>query len=143
MLCTNIFFSSQDIADPVLLHKFVQRQDSIHGTCQALFLQEDGSHPTFSWSEMKLFSFVNRSFSGHSSRAGGATFYASLSLSKSVIMALGCRTSAAWRIYICDNPCVCATHRPMSSSLITTLFPSASGIIFTPPPPLLSLIQPL
>jgi hypothetical protein len=104
---TDILFSSQDIADPVLLlHEFVQRRDNIHGARRALFLREDGSHPTRSWFETKLFSFVDRSFGGHSPRAGGAMFYAGLGLSESVIMALGRWTSAAWRIYICDNPCV-------------------------------------
>ncbi|KAJ3964165.1 hypothetical protein EV361DRAFT_812507, partial [Lentinula raphanica] len=43
---------------------------------------------------------------GHSLRAGGATFYARLGLSESVIMALGRWSSAAWKINIRDNPTV-------------------------------------
>jgi hypothetical protein len=39
-------------------------------------------------------------------RAGGATFYASLGLSKAVIMALGRWMSSSWTIYIRDNPAV-------------------------------------
>jgi hypothetical protein len=104
---TDILFSSQDVADPVsLLHQFVHARDTIHGARRALFLREDGSLPTRAWFDSKLFSFVDRSFGGHSARAGGATFYAALGLSESIIMALGRWSSDAWKIYIRDNPCV-------------------------------------
>ena len=104
---TDILFSAQEIADPVsLLQEFVHARDAIHGAHRALFLREDGSHPTCAWFDSKLFSFVDRSFGGHSPRVGGATFYAALGLSESVIMALGRWSSEAWKIYIRDNPCV-------------------------------------
>jgi hypothetical protein len=104
---TDILFSTQEAADPVFLLKaFVHVRDSIHGARRALFLREDGSHPTQAWFDAKLFSFVDRSFGGHSARAGGATYYAALGLSESVIMALGRWSSKAWTIYIRDNPCV-------------------------------------
>jgi hypothetical protein len=106
---TNILFSSQSVADPVaLLHEYVHMRDKTHGAHRALFLREDGSHTTHAWFDAKLFSFVDRSFGGHSARAGGATFYAGLGLSESVIMALGRWSSEAWKIYIWDNPCVYA-----------------------------------
>ena len=102
---TDILFSAQQHADPVtLLKNFVRRRDKLHGARRALFLREDGSHPTRAWFDSKLFSFVDRSFGGHSLRAGGATFYASLGLSESIIMALGRWSSEAWKIYIRDNP---------------------------------------
>jgi hypothetical protein len=104
---TDILFSHQDAADPILLlHSFVQIRDKLHGARRALFLREDGSHPTRAWFDSKLFSFVDRSFGGHSPRAGGATFFASLGLSETVIMALGRWSSEAWKIYIRDNPCI-------------------------------------
>jgi hypothetical protein len=104
---TDILFYAQESADPVsLLREFVHCRDKLHGLCRALFLCEDGSHPTRAWFDSKLFSFVDKSFGGHSLRAGGATFYASLSLSESVIMALGRWSSQAWKIYIRDNPSV-------------------------------------
>ena len=104
---TDILFSAQESADPIqLLRDFVVRRDKLHGARRALFLREDGSHPTRAWFDSKLFSFVNRSFGGHSARAGGATFFASLGLSETVIMALGRWSSEAWKIYIRDNPCV-------------------------------------
>jgi hypothetical protein len=104
---TDILFSTQEVADPVgLLRDFVHRRDKIHGARRALFLREDGSHPTRAWFDSKLFSFVDRSFGGHSFRAGGATFYASLGLSESIIMALGRWSSEAWKIYIRDHPSI-------------------------------------
>ena len=104
---TDILFSVQQIADPVsLLHEYIILRDSIHGARKPLFLREDGSHPTRAWFDAKLFSFVDKSFGGHSARAGGATFYAGLGLSESIIMALGRWSSEAWKIYIRDNPSV-------------------------------------
>jgi hypothetical protein len=73
---TDILFSAQDVADPIsLLQAFVHARDKIHGARRALFLREEGSHPTRAWFDTKLFSFVDRSFGGHSARAGGATCY--------------------------------------------------------------------
>ena len=104
---TDILFNSQEIADPVtLLQQYIVFRDKLHGARRPLFLREDGSHPTRAWFDSILFSFVDKSFGGHSARAGGATFYASLGLSESVIMALGRWSSEAWKIYIRDNPCV-------------------------------------
>lgn len=104
---TDILFTTQDSADPIsLLREYVHVRDKRHGARRALFLREDGSHPTRAWFDSKLFSFVDRSFGGHSPRAGGATFYASLGLSESVIMALGRWSSETWKIYIRDNPSV-------------------------------------
>ena len=102
---TDILFSAQQHADPItLLRNYVHKRDKLHGARRALFLREDGSHPTRAWFDSKLFSFVDKSFGGHSLRAGGATYYASLGLSESVIMALGRWSSEAWKIYIRDNP---------------------------------------
>jgi hypothetical protein len=104
---TDILFSAQEFADPItLLQSYVHKRDKLHGARRPLFLREDGSHPTRAWFDSKLFSFVDRSFGGHSPRAGGATFYASLGLSETIIMALGRWSSEAWKIYVRDNPCI-------------------------------------
>jgi hypothetical protein len=105
---TDILFSSQIVADPILLlQEYVQAQDAIHSIHRALFLQEDNSHPTCSWFDSKIFSFVDSSFGGHSPHTGGATFYVNLDLFESIIMALGRWSSTAWKIYVHDNPCIC------------------------------------
>ena len=47
---TNILFSTQDVADPIaLLKEYTHSRDAIHGARRALFLCEDGSHPTHTW----------------------------------------------------------------------------------------------
>ncbi|KAF5368147.1 hypothetical protein D9615_010186 [Tricholomella constricta] len=109
---TDILFTAQDVADPVaLLLEYVVWRDRLHGSRLALFLREDGSHPTRSWFEKRLFAVLGREFGGHSPRAGGATFYAGLGLSEAVIQALGRWSSAAWKIYIRDNPAVRAEQQ--------------------------------
>ncbi|CAA7266998.1 unnamed protein product [Cyclocybe aegerita] len=104
---SDILHSSQDVADPVsLLKEYVILRNSIHGTNVALFLKEDGSHPTCSWFDAKFFAVLDRTFGGHSPRAGGATFYASLGVSEDVIQAIGRWSSAAWKIYVRENPTI-------------------------------------
>lgn len=113
---TDILFSPQDTADPVsLLKHYVIARDRRHGACSALFLRQDGSIPTHSWFDSKLFSFVDKSFGRHSPRAGGATYYASLGLPSEIIMAIGRWTSEAWKTYIRNNPCVWAAMQLANS----------------------------
>jgi hypothetical protein len=104
---TIIMFVPQDVADPVtLLHQFVKLHDAQHGAKSALFLLLNGSFPTRSWFDSKFFVLLNHSFRGHSARAGGATFYASLGLSEDIIQALGRWSSKSWKTYIRDNPSI-------------------------------------
>jgi len=104
---TDILFTSQDVANPVaLLREYTRLRDFRHGALSPLFLREDGSLPTRSWFESKFFSLLDRQFGGHSCRAGGATYYASLGLTEDVIQALGRWSSQAWKDYIRDNPTV-------------------------------------
>jgi hypothetical protein len=82
----------------------VDLRDNLHGVHAALFLWEDGSHLTRSWFDSRFFTLLGHDYGGHSPRAGGATFLASLGLSEDVIQAIGQWSSAAWKIYIRDNP---------------------------------------
>lgn len=109
---TDILFTRQEVADPVrLLHTYVCIRDNTHGCCAALFLREDGSHPTRSWFDTRFFALLGRDYGGHSLRAGGATFYASLGLSEDIIQAIGRWSSAAWKIYIRENPSIRAEQQ--------------------------------
>lgn len=104
---TDILFTSQYFADPtVLLKDYASMRDSLHGCKAALFLRENGAVPTRSWFDSKFFSLLDRQYGGHSCRAGGATFYASLGLSEDIIQALGRWSSQAWKDYIRDNPAI-------------------------------------
>jgi hypothetical protein len=109
---TTILFSQQDVADPVaLLKRYVGLRDFHHHARLPLFLREDGSIPSRSWFFSKFHSSLSHDYGGQSVRAGGATFYASLGLSESVIQAIGRWTSAAWKIYIRDNPTIRAEQQ--------------------------------
>lgn len=104
---TLVTHNSHNVANPVaLLLKFVLLRDKYHGARAPLFLKSDGSFPTRSWFERRLFTVVDRSFGAHSARAGGATYYAALGLSESTIQALGRWSSSAWKDYVRDNPAV-------------------------------------
>ena len=102
---SDIVFSQHNIADPVqLLKSYTSMCDACHGPRLPLFLCEDGSLPNWSWFDKKFFKFLSHDFGGHSAHASGATYYASLGLSDSIIQALGQWSSTAWKIYIHDNP---------------------------------------
>ena len=100
--------TAADGIDPVAtLHEYISRHDSRHGARTPLFLRADGSRPTRSWFERRLFLVLPRSdYGGHSARAGGATHFASLGLSEDILRALGCWSSTSWSIYICDHPTI-------------------------------------
>ncbi|KAF8890539.1 hypothetical protein CPB84DRAFT_1683566, partial [Gymnopilus junonius] len=115
---TDILFTPQDVANPVaLLKEYVGLHDTLHGGWSALFLCQDGSHPSRRWFDAKFFALISRDFGGHSARAGGATFYASLGLSEDIIQALGRWLSQVWKIYICENPAIRAEQQLAATRL--------------------------
>ena len=104
---SDILLTPQSIANPVLmLQLYTQLRDQKHGARSPLFLRENGSHPSQSWFEKKLFKLVNRSYGGQSARAGGVTFYTNLGISEDVLQAIGRWSSSAWKIYIRDHPAI-------------------------------------
>jgi hypothetical protein len=118
---SDVVFSQHDTSNPVqLLKQYTTLRDARHGPRLSLFLCEDGSLPDRSWFDTKFFSFVSHDFGGHSFRAGGATYFASLGLSDSIIQAIGRWSSSAWKIYIRDNPTVRAEQQLASIRLHQT-----------------------
>jgi hypothetical protein len=104
---TQVLLVEQAVGSPILLmQEYLHRRDIRHGAKAALFLCADGISPSRSWFDRWFFKVLDRSFGGHSARAGGATFYAALGLTEDVIQALGRWSSQAWKIYIRDNPTV-------------------------------------
>jgi hypothetical protein len=115
---SDVLFSSHSTADPVqLLKSYTSLRDARHGPRLPLFLREDGSLPNRTWFNAKFFTFLSHDFGGHSPRAGGATYFASLGLSASIIQAIGRWSSSAWEIYIRDNPTVRAEQQLASIRL--------------------------
>ncbi|KAF9501191.1 hypothetical protein BDN71DRAFT_1357315, partial [Pleurotus eryngii] len=80
-----IRFQAVDACPVLLLQEYISLRDSIHGARPALFIRKDGSLPARRWFISKLHCVVNHDYGGHSARAGGATFYASLGLSEDII----------------------------------------------------------
>lgn len=104
---TDIIHNQHEIADPVaLLQQYADARDQLHGARAALFICEDGTIPTRSWWDKKFFNILTRDYGGQSARAGGATYYASLGVSETIIQALGRWSSTAWKIYIRENPAI-------------------------------------
>lgn len=104
---SDIIMMTQEVANPVtLLLAYTRLRDTRHGARSPLFLRENGTHPSRSWFEHRLFTLVDHSFGGQSARAGGATFYASLGISEDILQALGRWSSSAWKIYIRDHPTI-------------------------------------
>jgi hypothetical protein len=98
---SDVILTTQDVADPVLLlQDYVQLRDHLHGAKAALFLRENGTHPTHSWFELKFFAVLDHRFGGHSPCTSYAMFLASLGISESIIQAVGRWSSEAWKIYI-------------------------------------------
>jgi hypothetical protein len=104
---THIVLSGQACGDPItVLKTYIQLRDSLHGAHPALLLRQDGTIPTRYWFDKLFFKHLDHSFGGHSVRAGGATFYASVGMSEKVIMALGRWSSEAWKDYVRENPAI-------------------------------------
>lgn len=104
---STIVLCHREVADPVsLLLAYTLRRDRFFNFRTPLFLLRDGNLPSRSWFEKRLFSHLPRSFGGHSTRSGGATYYASIGHSERVIQAMGRWSSNTWAMYIRDNPAV-------------------------------------
>lgn len=98
---SDVIVTTQDVTDPVsLLWNYIQLRDGLHGAKAALFLCEDGTHPTHSWFELKFFAVLEHQVGGHSPCTGYATFLASLGIAESIIQAVGQWSLEAWKIYI-------------------------------------------
>ena len=109
---TDILFTHHDSANPItLMHDYITQHDNLHGTCPALFICANGSVPTCSWFDQKFFALLNQDFGGHSPQVGAATYYARLGVSESIIQVLGCWSSQARKIYICNNPTIRAEQQ--------------------------------
>jgi hypothetical protein len=89
-----------------MLRDYVALRDKYHPHNAALFVRQDGSVPTKRWFLAHLLRVVGRGFSGHSARAGGATFYARLGIPGDIIQGIGRWSSGAWKMYVRDNPAV-------------------------------------
>jgi hypothetical protein len=74
-----------------------------------LWAKENGEIPTRSWYMSRLCEFItDKTISGHSLRAGGATFFAELGVPSHIIQALGRWASETFEVYIRTHPAILA-----------------------------------
>lgn len=89
-----------------VMHTFViERDKRVPLSATFLFVKEDGSQPSRRWF-LKRLAEVDPLLTGHSLRAGGATFLANRGIANELIMQLGRWSSSAFRIYLRDHASV-------------------------------------
>jgi hypothetical protein len=98
---------------PFLL-AYIAARDQKFPYHSGLFVTSRGTPPTSSWFTNRLREFLPENYSGHSLRAGGATWLASIGASPSLIQGMGRWTSDTWQQYIRKHPIV--IHALLSSS---------------------------
>lgn len=88
-----------------LFVKYLDARDRRFPLSPALWITETGQLPTRSWFLQRITSVLrDPTVGGHSLRAGGATFFASLGWPDDRIQHLGRWQSASFKIYIRKNP---------------------------------------
>ncbi|GBE86729.1 hypothetical protein SCP_0906090 [Sparassis crispa] len=104
---TIIFATQNDDIDPVQpFASYLTSRNQLFPYHPALFIASDGTVPTRSWFISRLRTYLHDNVTGHSLRAGGATFFAAAGWPDNRIQALGCWSSEAFKIYIRKNPVV-------------------------------------
>jgi integrase len=92
--------------DPVAsMREYIKLRDSRHSFLPELWLRESGKRPSRSWflSILKKL-FPDPDISGHSLRAGGATYLATEGVPEERIQRIGRWSSNAFQIYIREHP---------------------------------------
>lgn len=95
--------------DFVLLFRlYLRRRDALAVTSPFLFICSDGVPPSRHFFTSRLAALAP-GHTGHSLRAGGATYLASLGVRPEIIKRIGRWSSNTWEIYLRDNPAVAAS----------------------------------
>lgn len=94
-----------------LIRLYLLSRDRVHSSSDLLLVRLDGSPPSRDWYIKHLRRFAPLA-AGHSLRAGGATFLASIGVDPHLIKRMGRWSSDAWEIYIRSQPALAAEfHR--------------------------------
>lgn len=87
-----------------IIRRYIHSRDKRFPFLPQLFLTSKGVVPTRAWFLKRFFKLFTREFGGHSLRAGGATFLATLGYPEELIQRIGRWASEAFKIYIRKNP---------------------------------------
>ncbi|GAA6044790.1 hypothetical protein JCM8097_006449 [Rhodosporidiobolus ruineniae] len=93
---------------PSLFAAFLRRRDLLYPSSPFFFASAPGGLPPRRSFVVNRLRAVDPALGGHSLRAGGATFLASLGVRPDVIQRLGRWASDTWHIYLRNNPAVAA-----------------------------------
>ena len=100
-------FAPQGLSPTGVLREYLCSRDALFLLQPALWLTATGSVPARRWFLSRLRSVIaDPHISGHSLRAGGATYFAGLGWPDDRIQALGRWSSDAFRVYIREHPVV-------------------------------------
>lgn len=104
---------------------YLKVRDRLFGSSGFLFIKQDGSSPLRRWFVERLHWRCGREFSGHSLRAGGATWYAKRGLSEPDIKRLGRWSSEEWIRYIRMQPETLIAQRTIAATGRSAIVPPA------------------
>lgn len=99
--------STSDFNFVKLAEAYLSRRDARHGQLGRLLLRADGTPPPRHWFLGRLAAAAPGA-TGHSLRAGGATFLASRGVPSELIKRMGRWSSSSWESYIRNTPSLAA-----------------------------------
>ena len=119
---SHLWFSAADAGDFLpLISRFLVVRDILFPQQDTLWLKSDGQVPTRRWFVAGLHSRCGTTFSGHSFRSGGATWYALRGASDATIQRLGRWKSSAWTEYIRLQPDLALATRARDAALSSSI----------------------
>ena len=87
-----------------IFQRYLSSRDTHFPLKPELWLRANGNIPTRRWFIRRLRSFFANDISGHSMRAGGATYLAAAGMPPHLIQAAGRWSSGAWQAYVREHP---------------------------------------
>jgi hypothetical protein len=87
---------------------YIDSRDKLFRYNAELWLQENGTIPTYKWFMKRMRRLFPRDIAGHSMRSGGTTALAEANVAPHLIMAIGRWSSEAWRGYVRKHPVLLA-----------------------------------
>lgn len=98
---SRLSFAASDASSLLtIVRVYLAVRDELFGEAGYLWLRENGEVPTRKWWVERVQQRCGKEFSGHSFRAGGATWYAMRGVSENTIKRIGRWKSDTWQLYV-------------------------------------------
>ncbi|GAA5939866.1 hypothetical protein JCM1841_004223 [Sporobolomyces salmonicolor] len=109
---TKLWYSTADAGDlHLVVATFINLRDRIHGRAGPLWLQLDANPPTRQWFVERLKARAGPQYTGHSFRAGGASWYTVRGAPDEAIKKIGRWKSSSWEDYVRLQPEIAIAQR--------------------------------